>query len=118
MLTYLLTAIFAFMMLYSIIFVRRLLARAAMIIFYLAGIFFLWKPDETNVIANWFGIGRGLDLFIVCFSVAVIHALLFIVRHIHHQHKSLTRLTRHMAISEAMSVRSERAATRPEKNQE
>lgn len=101
MLASLLTVVFIFMALYSAIFVRRSSVRYALFFAYIVAVFFLWNPDETTIIANYFGIGRGLDFVLVLFSVAIVNGTFFIVNHLNSQHQSITKLTRHIAIRDA-----------------
>ena len=104
-LTSLLTIVFVFMAFYSAIFVRRAAVRYALFFAYSAAIFFVWNPNETTIIANYFGIGRGLDFVLVLFSVAIVNGTFFIVKHLNTQHQSITKLTRHIAILEARNPR-------------
>ena len=100
-LTSMLTAVFVFMAFYSAIFVRRIAVRYSLFFAYIVAIFFVWNPNETTIIANYFGMGRGLDFVLVLFSVAIVNGTFFIVKHLNFQHQSITRLTRHIAIQEA-----------------
>ncbi|WP_180128939.1 DUF2304 domain-containing protein [Rhodoferax sp. BLA1] len=102
-LTSLLTVIFAFMAVYCAIFIRRAAVRYFIFFAYIAAIFFVWNPNETTIIANYFGIGRGLDFVMVLFSVAIVNGTFFIIKHLNSQHQSITKLARHMAVHEACS---------------
>lgn len=102
----LLTVVFVFMAFYSAIFVRRAVVRYFLLIAYFTAIFFVWNPNETTIIANYFGIGRGLDFVLVLFSVAIVNGTFFIVKHLSSQHQSITKLTRHIAVRDARSPRS------------
>lgn len=104
-LTTLLTMVFVFMTFYSVIFVRRAAVRYVLLVAYVAAIFFVWNPNETTIIANYFGIGRGLDFVLVLFSVAIVNGTFFIVKHLNSQHQSITKLTRHIAIRDARNPR-------------
>lgn len=97
----LLSFIFVFMAFYSVVFVRRAAVRYVLLLAYGAAIFFVWSPDTTTVIANYFGIGRGLDFVLVLFLIVIINGIFFIVRHLNSQHQSITRLARHIAIRDA-----------------
>ncbi len=96
-----LSAVFIFMAFYSAIFIRGSLIRYAAIALYLIAIFFVWTPDTTTIIANFFGMTRGLDFILTLLSVSIINGMFFIVRHLNSQHESITKLTRHLAISSA-----------------
>ncbi len=104
-LTSLLTAVFIFMVFYSVIFVRRKAVRYFLLVAYVAAIYFVWNPNETTIIANYFGIGRGLDFVQVLFSVAIVNGIFFIVKHLNSQHQSITKLTRHIAIRDNRTPR-------------
>ena len=97
----LLTAVFVFMALYSAISLQGVVMRYILILAYIAGIFFVWNPNSTTTIANFFGIGRGLDFIIVLFFVAIVNGIFFIVKYLNVQHQSITKLTRHIAIRDA-----------------
>lgn len=67
----------------------------------LFGLYFVWVPEQANVIAEWIGIGRGADLFLYLW---VIVSLLFILQlhlKLRAQLDLLTRLARHIALAEA-----------------
>jgi hypothetical protein len=104
-LSFLLTVVFVFMAFYTAIFVQGLAVRYVLFFAYLAAIFFVWNPNETTVIANYFGIGRGLDFVLVLFSVAIVNGAFFIVTHLNSQHQNITKLTRHIAICGARNPR-------------
>ena len=100
-LTSLLTIIFVFMAFYSVVFVHRAAVRYVLLLAYSLAIFFLWNPELTTVIANFFGIGRGLDFVLVLFLVAILNGIFFIVRHLNSQHQNITKLAQHIAIRDA-----------------
>ncbi len=96
-----LTAVFVFMAIYSVIFVRPGAIRSGLLLAYSAAIFFVWNPEVTIIMANFFGIGRGLDFVLVLFSVAIVNGMFFMVKHLSSQHQSITKLARHIAIHDA-----------------
>lgn len=96
-----LSAVFLFMAVYSFVFIPRHDLKVLLTLAYLAGMFFVWHPETTNDIANFFGIGRGLDFFLILLSVAIVNALVLLVRHMNAQHRALTQLARHIALQEA-----------------
>lgn len=100
-LTSLLTIVFVFMAFYSAIFIHRAAVRYVLLLAYSSAIYFVWNPESTTVIANFFGIGRGLDFVLVLFSVAIVNGMFFIIRHLNSQHQSITKLSRHIAIRDA-----------------
>ena len=100
----LLTIIFVFMSVYSIAFVQRSSIRYLLCFTYILAIFFVWHPNSTTTIAKYFGIGRGLDLIEVLFSVAIINGLLFVIKHLIAQHHKITLLSRYLAIRDAQVI--------------
>lgn len=92
---------FVLMAIYSFVFIRSLIVRYILIVTYGLAIYFIWRPDVTTVIANYFGIGRGLDFVLIMLSVSIINALLFIVMHLIVQNKNITKMARNIAISNA-----------------
>ena len=105
-----LTIFFVFMVFYSAISVRRAIARYIILAVYFMAIFFVWNPNQTTIIANYFGIGRGLDFVLVIFSVAVLNGTVFIIRHLTSQHQNISRLVRHIAIRDALKPMSQSSA--------
>lgn len=99
--TLILTVIFVFMALYSVLFVQRAILRYFLLLSYIAAILFVWNPNITTKIANIFGMGRGLDFILVLFSVAIINGMFFIIKHLNSLHQSITKLARHIAIRDA-----------------
>lgn len=97
-----LTVFFVFMVFYSAISVRRAIARYVIQAVYILAVFFVWNPNHTTIIANYFGIGRGLDFVLVIFSVAILNGTFFIITHLNAQHRSISRLARHIAIRDAL----------------
>ena len=96
-----LTAFFGLMMFYSMVFVSSNLARYFFVICYASAVYFVWNPDSTTVIANFFGVGRGLDFIFLLLFLAVINGVIFSVTHLSQHHQSLTKLARHISIVEA-----------------
>lgn len=101
-----LTLLFILMALYTAVFVRNTIARYTLFLAYSSAVFFVWNPMLTTIIANFFGVGRGLDFTLVLLSVAILNGLLFCARHLNSQHQCITQLARHIAKSEAhMAIR-------------
>ena len=68
-----------------------------------AGLYFVWFPAHSTLIAEWVGIGRGVDLILyiwVCISLIVLLNLHLKLRT---QTELITTLARKLAISEAHS---------------
>jgi hypothetical protein len=97
----LLTVVFVFMAFYSVVFVRRIAIRYVILLAYSVSIVLVWNPGATTIIANYFGMGRGLDFVFVLFSVAIVNGLFFMTKHLNAQHQSITKLARHIALKDA-----------------
>lgn len=96
-----LAAIFLFMAIYIFVFIKQLATRVILCTAYLAAIYFVWNPDTTTTIAHYFGIGRGLDFFLILLSVTIVNALVLVLRHLHMQQRQLTQLARKFALHNA-----------------
>ena len=65
-----------------------------------AGLYFVWLPNHSMIVAEWMGIGRGLDLI---FGIWVVFSLLvFFNLHLKlkAQTQLVTRLTRAIALAD------------------
>jgi len=93
-----LTIVFIFMMAYSFVSIKSAIIRLTFCLAYLAAVFFVWNPDFSTKVANIFGIGRGLDFFMILLSVAIINSLVLVARQIHVQHMAITKLARSIAL--------------------
>lgn len=93
-----LTAVFLFMAVYSFVFLQPRALRLLLTVVYLVSIYFVWHPNATTALANVFGIGRGLDFFLILLSVAIVNALLLLARHMNAQHRAITQLARFIAL--------------------
>ena len=100
-LAFFLTLLFVFMVFYCAVSVQRTSTRYILFAVYGLAIFFVWNPNQTTQIANGFGIGRGLDFVLIIFSVAILNAIFFIVRHLNFQHELIVSLARHIALQSA-----------------
>lgn len=70
-----------------------------LLVFTIAAIFFVFFPDETTVIANLLGVGRGTDLLLYfCFITGSILILLVHIK-FSHQSQMLTELARAIALA-------------------
>ncbi|CAG1022296.1 hypothetical protein MTYM_01613 [Methylococcales bacterium] len=96
-----LTLLFLLMALYTAVFVKNHIVRYILFLIYSSAVFFVWNPAITTIIANFFGVGRGLDFTLVMLSVAILNGLLFCARHLNSQHQCITQLARHLAKHEA-----------------
>lgn len=89
------------MIIYSVISFRQNILKYIALFVYLSGIFFVWNPDKTTAIANFFGIGRGLDFVLILFLVAIVNGTLILLKYLNSLHKDITKIVRHIAILEA-----------------
>ncbi|OHX11666.1 hypothetical protein BI347_18660 [Chromobacterium sphagni] len=103
----LLTTAFVFMAVYSFAFIKPNALRILLCLSYCAGIYFAWNPDITSTIAHLFGIGRGLDFFLMLLLIAIINALVLLARHLNAMHLALTNLSRHIALRDARPAEKE-----------
>lgn len=98
MIAMILTVVFIFMMAYSFTSIKSKTMRPIVCLAYLAAVFFVWNPNFSTKIANLFGIGRGLDFFMILLFVAIINLMILMVQHIHSQHMAITKLARSFAL--------------------
>jgi hypothetical protein len=96
-----LAAVFLFMAIYIFVFIKQPATRWLLCAAYLGAIYFVWNPDATTTIAHYFGIGRGLDFFLILLSVTIVNALVLVLRHLHAQQRQLTKLARQFALQNA-----------------
>ena len=98
----LLTMAFAFMALYTLAFLSDRILGKMLLLLYAGAVFVLWEPDISTTIANLIGIGRGVDLGLMLFSVISLNLIIFLIHHVHQLHKQITLLTRSIAINDAI----------------
>jgi small membrane protein len=81
----------------------RAWVKVGYVLFVLAGVYAVLRPDDTTVVAHWFGIGRGTDLMLY----ALIMAFSFTTLSTYMRFKDLelryTRLARALAIEGAQA---------------
>ena len=77
------------------------LLRVFMTAVVVSGIYLVWFPDQTIVIANFLGVGRGADL--IAYLWIVVGILLILILHLRTMRlkAAITELTRHIALREA-----------------
>ncbi len=95
-----LTIVFIFMALYSVVFTRTTVIRFTLLLIYIIAIFFVWNPDTTTVVANFFGIGRGLDFILILFMITIMNGMFFIIKNSQNQSQDITKLARYIAIKD------------------
>jgi small membrane protein len=69
-----------------------------------AGLYLVWAPEQSTAVAEFIGIGRGVDLILylwVCISLNMLLSLHLTLRV---QHETRTKLARAMALKNAVSL--------------
>ena len=84
-------------------FQKAMYNRFVMLIIGVMGIIFIIFPDITSSIAARVGIGRGVDLLFYTWIIFCLFKFLGYESRINELQKSVTELTRHIAIQEAES---------------
>src|SRR5688572_8278497 len=81
-----------------------------------AGLYFVWAPSQATYLAEFVGIGRGVDLFIYVW--VVISALILLNLHLklRAQMELITVLARELAIANARAQRWSGSATPRQRN--
>jgi small membrane protein len=67
-------------------------------------------PEYTTVVANWLGVGRGVDLIFYFFGLFTAFALLLLSSHARTQRLQLTELVRYLAMRDALLPGADRAS--------
>jgi hypothetical protein len=70
---------------------------------YIIAAFVIWRPEITTEMANFLGMGRGLDLFFVLFFILCVNSIIFLIKIIHTQHLQITKLARKIALIDKLS---------------
>ena len=96
-----LTLIFSFLCLCALILTKRILRYLTFSILGF-GVFFIWFPDLSTSLANFFGIGRGIDFVLTLLSITLMVGLFFCLVYMNVLQRKLTLIARHIAIREAM----------------
>jgi hypothetical protein len=78
-----------------------LLDRIVVLAFGLLGIAMVVAPDWTNTVANFVGVGRGVDLFFYLAIVGFAFAVLVLYSKIRDLEQHLTQLVRTIAVERA-----------------
>lgn len=66
----------------------------------IAGKYFVWFPSHSMVIAEWAGIGRGVDLIIYTWVIISLFVVFSLHLKMRSQTELLTKLTRAIALAE------------------
>jgi hypothetical protein len=97
--------------------VRRHLARRVGLFWvavWLAAAAAIIRPDSTRAVAGVLGIGRGADLVLYCFVLAVLIGFYAVYVRLRRLDAALTQLVRHLALQQVLSP--ERSADSPGPN--
>lgn len=64
------------------------------------GIALIWRPEVTNLLANFFGIGRGADLIIYVSVIVLFFFTFILVVTLDRLERQMTKLVQHQALEE------------------
>lgn len=67
----------------------------------IAGLYFVWFPEQSTTFAHLLGVGRGADLVIYLWMVLSLFAILNIHLHLRAQSEAVTTVTQRLALLEA-----------------
>ena len=62
------------------------------------GVYFVWVPEQANVLAQAVGVGRGADLLFYLWVVITLALIMFMYLKIQRLARRVTQLTRAMAL--------------------
>lgn len=102
----LLTVAFVVMSLYALAFMGGRRLGKLLLVFYAVAVFIVWHPEASTKIANFTGIGRGVDFGLMLVSVLSLNLIIFLIHHVHQLHRQLTLLARSIALGQAITARS------------
>jgi hypothetical protein len=102
-----LTSMLLLMSFFTVFLIDSRIIKFLLCLSYLFGVYFVWNPQSTTAIANFFGVGRGIDFFVIICLMVVVNIIFFIARQIHSQGLMLTKLARSVAIMNARQVNSQ-----------
>lgn len=94
-----LTSMLLLMSFFTVFLIDSRIIKFLLCLSYLFGVYFVWNPQSTTAIANFFGMGRGIDFFVIIFLMVMVNVIFFIARQIHCQGLMLTKLARSVAIT-------------------
>lgn len=91
--------------------------RLGLYAFISAGLFFVWFPDQSTVIANMLGVGRGVDLIYYVWIVLSLSVFINVHLKLRENTALITKLARDIAITEGqrnIPIELKQTATLPE----
>jgi hypothetical protein len=82
---------------------RSKMLRVSLLVYALTviGLYFVWFPDKTTVIAHFFGVGRGTDLLLYCWLLASLTVMFNLHLKCNEQLQMLTDLARALTLATA-----------------
>ena len=96
-----LTLICVIMGIYVLLAIRAFVIGFLLSLVYLVTIILLWKPELSDAIATFFGIGRGVDLILIISVFTLANITFFVVRRLFIQNKNIIKIVRYLALAEA-----------------
>jgi hypothetical protein len=90
---------------------QRLVSRMISVLFFLivaVGIYFVWVPDHTTVVAGWVGVGRGADLILYGWILITLIVGFNLHLKIRESRRALTELARQVALGSARPGKAEK----------
>ena len=75
------------------------LLRLAVLAVVVAGLYFVWMPEQTTRLAESLGVGRGADLVLYLWVVITLALIVFLYLKIVQLSRRLTELTRALALT-------------------
>ena len=75
------------------------LLRIAVLAVVVAGLYFVWMPEQTTRVAESLGVGRGADLVLYLWVVITLALIVFLYLKIVQLSRRLTELTRALALT-------------------
>ena len=69
-----------------------------------AGLYLVWAPEQSTAVAEFIGIGRGVDLILYLWVCISLNMLLNLHLKLRVQHETLTKLARAVALKHAVEL--------------
>ena len=103
MISLFLTAIFLFMFFIIKNLIKGIVITSIVAVILIIATILIWFPSLSTSVANFFGIGRGVDFILILLSVFLANGFLLLIAYLLRLRASLTAMARHIALSEAKS---------------
>jgi len=81
---------------------RSPLSGALLTLTVLGGLYFVWRPEHANAVANMVGVGRGADLLLYCWILASLMVALKLNLKIRAKEQVMTELARKFALRDPL----------------